>query len=214
MTEELEISLGLDELKEEIKARVQTALEEYAMRPREEVAEPLRWWDLLTIGPIQEDAELVPPGPLAGLGPRLPHQVIRVGESAAVFTVLLLNPFFPQPGALSACSLLSNFALPYEVQYSTGNLVTWSLGPANMNVTQDIANFVPGECFAIDTLEFTADEVGIYQMNVSARVLDALNNPTPAFAGFARAVFDIDPDLLFPAPVLHFDLPIRFMVYE
>jgi hypothetical protein len=214
VSEQMQISKGLEDLKAEVEAKVQTALQEYATRPREQVAEPLFWWDLIAYGPIQFGAQLVPPSPIGGPGPRLPHQVIRVGEDAVVFTILLLNPLFPSPGPMSACDILSNFALPYQVQYCTGNVCTWQLGPANLNVTNPIANFTPGQCFAIDSLEFTAQQVGVFEMTISARILNALNNPTPPFAGFARAVFDIDPDMLFPAPGWQFDFPIRFQVYE
>jgi hypothetical protein len=201
----------VEDLQAQVEARVQAAYEEYLAQPTEEVAEPLNWWDILAIGPIQLGAVTVPPAPLGGPGPLLPHQVIRQGENAVIFTLLLLNPTFP--GGLSACDLISNFALPYEVQYCTGNLCTWAPGPANLNATNN-GNFTPGLCVSIDTLTFTANQVGIFEMNIAARVLDALGNPTPPFAGFARAVFDIDPDMLFPAPGLHFDIPIRFQVYE
>lgn len=57
----------------------------------------------------------------------------------------------------------------------------------------------------------------LYEMNISARILGATAPfaNAPQFAGYARAVVDIDPDLFIsPAPGLQFDLPIRFQVYE
>jgi hypothetical protein len=71
--------------------------------------------------------------------------------------------------------------------------------------------------FYVDILAFTAETPGLYEMNISARILGATPPfvNAPQFAGYARAVVDIDPDLFIsPAPGLQFDLPIRFQVYE
>lgn len=198
---------------EDIQALVQSkanaALEQAMARAQQEVAEPEGWWNLYALGPIQ---------PIAFGGPLLPHQVIKMGEPAFVATVLFLNPFhFLSPGT-SAADILSNFALPYEVQYATGNLTTWSLGPASLQATHSGAGFNlnPGQYVYVDVLGFVASSPGIYEMNISARILGATppHVNAPQFAGFARAVIDIDPDLFISgAPGLQFDQPIRFQVY-
>jgi hypothetical protein len=52
----------------------------------------------------------------------------------------------------------------------------------------------------------------MYEMNISARIFGCNENYAPPFAGFAREVYDIDPDMFSPAPGMG-DRPIRFMVY-
>ena len=200
--------------KVQIKAVVKSALDEAKMRraarPVSEIAEPEGWWNLFAIGPIQT---IGIPGPL------LPHQVIKVGETAFVATILVLNDFLILAPGTTAADVLSNFALPYEVRYQTGNLTTWTLGQTDMNVVHSGAGFnlIPQVNVYIDVLAFTASVPGLYEMNVSARLLGATSPfaNAPQFAGYARAVVDIDPDLFIsPAPGLQFDLPIRFQVYE
>jgi len=207
--EQLQISITADDVKAQIEARVKSALDEAMMSLREEAAEPEGWWNLYALGPIQI---LGVPAPLT------PHQVIKVGETAFVATVLFLNPFLVLSPGVTPASVLSGFALPYEVRYQTGNLTTWTIGPANLNVIHSGAGFnlIPGVVTYVDILSFTATTPGLYEMNISARLLGTtppfINSPQ--FAGFARAVIDIDPDLFIsPAPGLQFDLPIRFQVY-
>jgi len=201
--------LTMEDVQAQLEQQLQTALEQAIARPASlEVAEPQGWWNLYAIGPIQPGAGLA--GPFAG--PLLPHQVIRTNERAYVATVLILNPF--GPGSPSAMEILSNFALPYEVTYGTGELQRWQPGPANLQHTGS-GNLTPGSAFAIDVFSFTAQDEGLYQMNVSARIYGCEKNIAPPFAGFARAVIDIDPDLFFfPAPGLQVDQPIRFQVYR
>jgi hypothetical protein len=202
------------DVKVQIEAVVKSALDEARMRraarTMAEIAEPEGWWNLYAIGPLQ---------PISIPGPLLPHQVIKVGETGFVVTILFLNDFLILTPGTTAADVLSNFALPYEVRYQTGNLTTWTLGQADMNVAHSGAGFnlVPQVNTYIDVLAFTASVPGLYEMNISARILGATSPfaNAPQFAGYARAVVDIDPDLFIsPAPGLQFDLPIRFQVYE
>ncbi|HJZ48580.1 MAG TPA: hypothetical protein VKE41_15495 [Roseiflexaceae bacterium] len=210
------------DVKAEIEARLQAALDEAtARRADAELAEPelpgrIPWWDLIAVGPIQPGAGTLP----AGGSPLLPHGIIRSGETAFIATILILNPVpHPALGGMSPCDFLSMFSLPYEVTYQTGNLTEWKKGPASLNVESDPSgNLVPGVCFYVDILEFEPydlDEV-LYEMNISARIFGCSDDPAisyaPPFAGFAREVVDIDPDLFSGAPGLG-DRPIRFMVY-
>jgi len=202
------------DVKVQIEAVVKSALDEAKMRraarAMTEVAEPEGWWNLYAIGPIQ---------PIGIPGPLLPHQVVKVGETAFVATILFLNDFLILTPGTTAADVLSNFALPYEVRYQTGNLTSWTLGQADMNVVHSGAGFnlIPAVNVYVDILAFTASVAGLYEMNVSARLLGATPPfaNAPQFAGYARAVIDIDPDLFIsPAPGLQFDLPIRFQVYD
>jgi len=195
------------EVKARVEAQVKSALDEAIARMQQERAEPEGWWNLFAIGPIQ----------LIGIpNPLLPHSVVKVGETAFVVTILFLNPFLIIPPGTTPADILSNFALPYEVQYQTGNLTTWSLGQANMNVVHNGFNLIPGVFTYVDVLAFTANTPGLYEMNISARILGAAPPfvNAPQFAGFARAVVDIDSDLfLQPPPGLQFEVPIRFQIY-
>lgn len=202
------------DIRAHIEAHVKSALDEAMLRraasPAAEIAEPEGWWNLYAIGPIQ---------PVAVGGPLLPHQVVKVGEPAFVATILVLNPFLILAPGTTAADVLSNFALPYEVRYCTGNLCTWTPGQADMNVAHNGAGFnlVPGVFAYVDVLGFTGATPGLYEMNISSRILGATPPfaDAPQFAGYARAVVDIDPDLFInPAPGLQFDFPIRFQVYE
>lgn len=200
--------MTVDDVRAEIEAQVRAAIDEAAGMVDVEVAEPLDWWDLFAVGPIQ---------PITVNGPLLPHQVIKVGEPAFVATVLFLNPFLILQPGLSASDVLSNFALPYEVRYQTGNLTSWSLGQADMNVTHSGPGFnlVPGQSFYVDVLQFQGSTEGLYEMNVSARILGATPPfvNAPQFAGYATQVVDIDAKLFGPGPVVNSGQPVRFQIY-
>jgi hypothetical protein len=197
--------ITLEDAKAELEARLHAALDEAAARQSAEVASPQGWWDIIAIGPIKVGAVLTPPGPLFGQ-PLLPNQVIRAGESAFLATVIITNPF--GPSAPPASQILGGFALPYEVNYTTGNVTTWTAGPSG-SVNGNL-NLLP---FKVDFLPLDTSTPGLYELNVSARIFDALGGGTPPFSGFARRVIDVDPDLFFPAPGLQFDTPIRYQVY-
>lgn len=200
--------MTVDDVRAEVEAQVRAAIDEAAGMVDTEVAEPLDWWDLFAVGPIQ---------PITVNGPLLPHQVIKVGEPAFVATIVFLNPFLILQPGLSASDVLSNFALPYEVRYQTGNLTTWSPGQADMNVTHSGAglNLVPGQSFYVDVLQFQAQIEGLYEMNVSARILGATPPfvNAPQFAGYATQVVDIDAKLFGPGPVVNSGQPVRFQIY-
>ncbi|MGH7597207.1 MAG: hypothetical protein ACREOI_12700 [bacterium] len=220
------VKVTADELKAKIEARLQAAYQKSLSQARPEVVDPYPLWDLVALGPFQ-------PGAVAGnfgnlnSSPFLAHQVIRVGETAYIATVI----FAP---------ILNTFCLPYEVEYCTGDLCEWTKGPEKLNVTQH-GHLSPTSPFAVDILQFTAEteDVGCkYEMHICARIkcCDPEGNPQPPFAGFARHVYDYDAILQLPdlpaglvdpladpvpaapstsgAPDWQFDQPIRFMIYE
>jgi hypothetical protein len=198
-----------EDIRAMVTARVQSALDEAMQRERQEIAEPEGWWNLYALGPIQ---------PIAIGGPLLPHQVIKVGEPAFIATVVFLNPFLVVAPGTTAADVLSNFALPYEVRYQAGNVTSWTIGQADMNVVHSGVGFnlVPGQIFYVDVLQITGSTPGLYEMNISSRILGATPPfvNAPQFAGYARAVADFDPDLfLAPVPGFQFDQPIRFQIY-
>ncbi|HEX9655123.1 MAG TPA: hypothetical protein VGA99_15560 [bacterium] len=196
-----------EEVKALVEAKLLAILERAGQNASPEIAEPLGEWDLVALGPIQPGAGLFP-----GPQPYLPHQIIRVGEVAFIVTIL----YAPK---------LYHFCLPYEVEYCTGDLCEWKKGPTYLNVKHH-GHFSSQTPFAIDVLGFRAQDAGcIFEMNICARILcaDPHTAAQPPFAGFARRIFDLDPELPFPffpdtnsfIPAhWQFDQPIRFMIYE
>jgi hypothetical protein len=132
-----------------------------------------------------------------------------VGEIAYVATILYVPT-------------VNVFGLPYEIDYSTGNLDKWTLGPANLNVTHH-GHLNPGFPFAVDLLRFRAREEGCFEMNICARIYgcsyDGKENTAPPFAGFASRVYKLDSDMFIPGigsrPAgMRYDSGIRFQIYE
>jgi hypothetical protein len=197
-----DLILTAEDVRARAEAEVEAAYQQRMAEVSPEQAEPDQWWDVAALGPIQ----LVSPG-----APLLPHQIIKVGEQAFIVAVVLLNPFLPLPGGTNAGDVLSNFALPLEVQYQAGNLTTWSLGQADMQAVHT-QNLVPGQYFYVDVLPITGSTPGLYEMNISSRLLGAAppDINAPQFAAFATTVFGLDsPGLFGPAP----PGPMRFQIY-
>lgn len=197
---EIPVEVALEDVEAQIDAEVASSYDEALAAP--ERAEVEGWWDIAGYGPFQF---LAPGGPLA------PHAVIKVGEPAYVAAIILLNPFLQLPGGTNAGDVLSNFALPYQVQYQAGNLTTWSLGQPDMQAVH-AGNLVPGQYFYVDVLGFTGSQPGLFEMNISARLLGAAppNVSAPQFGAHATTVFSLDaPGLFGQAP----PGPMRFQIY-
>ena len=208
-------TLTAEDVKVQIESQVLAKLEQLlASPPQLEIAEPLNWWDIYAFGPFQPGASAVPPAGFAG--PLLPHQVIRKGEEAFVATIIILNPV--GPSIPSAVDILSNFGLPYEVEYITGDLKRWDPAPASLQrVNHGV--LVPNVAVYVDVFSFVAENPGLYEMNISARIYGCHQNPAPPFSGFATWVFDPDQDYLGSllgqgGPGFYHKNPIRFQVYE
>jgi hypothetical protein len=197
---EIAVDVTLEDVEAQVTAEVEAAYDAALAGP--EIAEVQGWWDIAAFGPIQ---------PIAPGGPLIPHAIIKAGEPAFAVALILLNPFLPLPGGTNAGDVLSNFALPYEVQYQAGNLTTWSLGQPDMQAVQS-GNLVPGQYFYVDVLGFTGSQPGLYELNISARLLGAAPPlvSAPQFGAYATTVFSLDPPGLFgSAP----PGPMRFQIY-
>ena len=193
--------LAVEDADQQIVSRLQAAVDEAELRP--EIAEVRDWWDVAAFGPLQ----LVQSG-----GPLLPHRVIKVGEDAYVYAIVVLNPAQPLPTGTNAADVLANFSLPYEVQFQTGNLTTWTLAPPDMQAVRR-GNFRPRQTVYFERIRFTGRRPGLYEMNISARILGATPpyQSAPQFAGYATTVFGLDAEDLWgnrPSG------PLRFQVYE
>jgi hypothetical protein len=74
------------------------------------------------------------------------------------------------------------------------------------------SNLIPGVFFYVDVLGFVGTVPGLYEMNITARLLGAAPPfvNAPQFAAYATNVFDLDAGGLFgPTP----PGPMRFQVY-
>lgn len=215
MTEEQTVSRGelrVEDVKALVDREVKRAVDETMARGVPEEAEPLGWWNLWAIGPIQP---IIPGGPLR------PHKIIKIGEPFYVATILWLNPWLILPNGPSVCDLISNLGCDFEIKYCTGNVCTWTLGPRQLNVTNKV-DMVPDQCYYVDVKGWMAQPgwEGCYEMNICARITGCPEKATPPLAGFVTAVRDIDADLFYPPPGppgvpprWEYDIPIRFMIY-
>ena len=194
---------GVEQVRAHYDKKIRDAYDEWRSAPQPAVVELQYWWDMISLGPIQ----------ITTNPPYAPGDVIRSGEEAYVVTLVILNGAPILPPGVSPGEALSNFALPFEVTYQTGNLTTWSPGPSNVNVEHNL-NLVPGEFFYVDVLAFTPsdyDEV-MFEMNVSARIFGCGENYVPTFSGFSREVVDFDSSIFAAGPRL-VSAPIRYEVY-
>ena len=213
-----ETAMGVtaEDVKAALEAKLQSALEEARAR-QPQIAEPLNWWEIYSVGPIQPGAGLVPPSSFFD-SPLLPNKVIRAGQTAYIATVIILNPFpLVQDPNIIPSDYLSIWGLPYSVEYHTANVTDVKSGPADLNVKHTGMHLVPGQSYYVDILEFTArDEGCVFETNICARILgcDGYQPSASPFAGFARTTVNLDPELFFPTQELEFDNPLRFMVYE
>ena len=86
-----------------------------------------------------------------------------------------------------------------------------SLGQPDMQAVHT-GNLVPGQFFYVDILGFTGSQPGLFEMNISARLLGAAppNVSAPQFGAHATTVFSLDaPGLFGQAP----PGPMRFQIY-
>jgi hypothetical protein len=199
------------EMKPLIEAHLRSIVEQGQHTPRQELAEPLFWWDVFAIGPFQFGAGTVPPSDLLDQ-PLVPHRIIQAGETAAIYTVVFLNPLFPQ-AALSACDIITAFNARIELNYFTSNVQT--MQPARDLSASRCFRTQRNLCYYVDVFEFTPQVPAcLYETNICARICDCDQLPVQPFGGFVRWVWDLDFDLFFGSEGLEFDRPIRYMVSD
>ena len=210
-----------EDIKAYYEAQVQAMLDQALSAVQPEAAEPFDWWDLFSIGVIQNVAGDFG---IAPVGPFLPHEVVRVNEQAFIVTVLILNPLpIGSPPGLVPCNVLSGTALPFEIQYSSLNTTTGT--PAAFASGVNTGQLQPGVCFYVDVFEFVATEEGcIIETNVCARILNCEGQTPPQwpFAGFATWILNIDNESFLAGllgvgpskPAFIPNAPIRFMTFD
>jgi hypothetical protein len=191
-----------------MQAKLQKKIEQQAQKPGTERAELFPWWDVYAIGPFQTLAPF--PGPV------VPHQVIKLGQSATLITVVYLNPFtiVVNPPPTTARDFLTSFGtIPYSVKVSTGNKQTWTLAAgAGLQATQAGVLAPFGTTFFFNAFTFTPTTVGLHEMSVTGRI-GAIGSVAP-FGGYANWIIDPDSDFLLPPiPSVRYDTPVIFDVY-
>lgn len=196
-----------------IKAKLQDAMGQASA----EKAEPQDYWDIFAYGPVEPAATTVPPAGLTD-SPLLPHAIIRAGDTAYVASVIILNPL--GPSLPTSADMLSSFSLPYRVEFQTGNLSKWQAADAKFQGVID-NHFVPTQWVYVDVFAFTPDaaDEGLYEMNITGRVMGCNGDLAPSFSAFATHIYDFDADWL--ADFLGLEsgtgwqkAPIRFQVYK
>ena len=186
----------------EIEAKVTAKLEAAMARPRTEDAELQGWWDIWAIGPIQ---------PTIGTGPVQPGCIAKQGEPVYAYSILVLNPFLPLPGPSNAAKLLSDFGLPYEVQFQTSNMTL--MVPAGTDAQND--HFNPGQYVYVSFTQLPTNLLGMHETNILARIEGAgVPASAPQFGGFATAIFDLENHTPFgPNAGFRLNQSLRYVVY-
>lgn len=196
----------VEDIKSRVTAQLEAAYKEaMAMRQKDqaEIAEPAGpfAWDVLAFGPIELGAQVFP----FGGPPYFPNQIIRVGDTAVVVTVLVFGPLFTD--------VITKFRAPYEISYSTGDLKNWRPAGAELQGV-NTGSLIPNLPFVVDVFEFTPQTASLYEMNICAQILDCEEGTAPPFAGYARRTTKIEPVIFLPEQNVLFDTGIKFQVYE
>lgn len=177
------------------------SLSERRAQAAPELAGPQRFWDVYAVGPFQSPA-------------LNPSRVIEVGEEATILTVVYLNPFYPSsyPGQ-NACDIITGFAGGIELNYFTSNMQTMQPVP-ELSYSKCI-NTTPGQCWYYDFWTFRPQRSAcLYETNICCRICNCYDYYVRQYSGFARWIENLDYDLVYGAPGLTFDQPIRFMVSD
>jgi len=162
-------------------------------------AGPARWWDMYAYGPFKT--------PLAPFP--APNQVVRLGETVYVASILYLNETYPSP---TAADVLATFGLPYSIAWDTNNMT--SLGKELALSGKLNRNFVPGQAWYIDIIELKPEHEGIHELNLRGRITGCNGELAPPFAGYASLVTEFDSSLFTPGLHTRYQGPVRFEVYR
>lgn len=200
--------VGEADLIEMIEQWLQAKLDKKMSEARQELVEPQPWWDIYAFGPYQGFAPF--PGPLS------PNQVIKLGQSATILTVVYLNPFdtvIATPPTNARDFLTSFGSIPYHVSVNTGNKTSWTLATgAGLNATQSGVLAPFGTTFFFNAFTFTPSTVGLHEMNITARIGN-VGSAAP-FGGYATWIYSYDTDIFGDAPGWNVNAPVLFEVYD
>ncbi|MBO9335875.1 MAG: hypothetical protein J7455_14410 [Roseiflexus sp.] len=192
--------LVVEELQAALLERLEAAYEEAKASWRPEIAAPTRWWDIMAIGPFSAPVDL---------GFPKPNPIVRVGQRVVIFSVLFLNPFGPPPP--SPMRIIGGALLPYRIMYDTTNVTTVS-HDATLSGTVN-GNLAPVP-FILNAITLTPNAPGLYEVNLRAQILTAMNTTMVPFAGYASRVDSIHASIFGPdGLVIRFEQPVRFDAY-
>jgi len=205
MPEDMVVDRGKGEekgaaLKAHLDAKMAAIIQRRRQAPVAELAGPQDYWDIYATGPYQDPS-------------LMPGRLIQVGEPATIAVHIYLNPTFPPPPAIDACTDLTQHNDKIELHFFTSNMQTMQPVPELSNIV--CIQTTPGECWYNYEWTFTPTTAAcLYEMNICARVCNCNNQALPQFSAFVRWVEDLDYDYLFGGQGWSFDRPIRFMVSD
>jgi hypothetical protein len=152
-------------------------------------------FDLLALTPIQ----------FGGPPPYQPSKIIAGGETAVIFTFLLVN---------STVDIPNGFAIPPTVQLGGR---TFRVGMEQVNLTavtdgpddafQDVFT-APAPDVTVVPFAFTAPDPGIKPVMMEANFSADIVDPAQPYAAFASTIIDVD--LL----LVQENIPLRYLIYS
>ena len=215
MSEELEVSRGEEELREEIdaqtEAKFESILEQIELEAEAELgqAPPHQGaWNIWAFGPLQFPSQQ-------------PSRVMMVGEWARLHTVVWMDPIIMGPNIVAHADKI-------ELEYFTSNMQAMAPAGAELNRhicidTQASVVKRPSGYYFHNYWWFRPRAAAcLYEMNICARICNCQNQPVREYEAFVRYVWDYDAELIRPLvgpPQSHpagwsFDSPIRFAVFD
>lgn len=193
------IEVSADEVRAAIEAQIQAAYEEAMARGVPQTAGPALWWDMYAYGPFK--------APLAPFP--APHQIVRLGETVFVASILYLNQAYPSP---TAAEVLATFGMPYTISWDTNNVTNLSK-EVSLSGSRT-SNFVPGQAWYVDVIELKPEHEGIHELNLRGRITGCNGELAPPFAGYATLVYEFDSSLFSLGSHSRYQGPVRFDVYR
>ncbi len=191
------IEVTAEQVRAAIEAKLQALQAEANLEPQ--TAGPAMWWDLYAYGPFK--------APLAPFP--APNQVVRLGETVFVASILYLNQSYPFP---TAADVLSTFGLPYSIAWDTNNVTSLQKEMALSGVIN--RHFTPGQAWYVDVIALRPEHEGIHELNLRARITGCNGELAPPFAGYASLVYEFDSSLFTLGNHSRYQGPVRFDVYR
>lgn len=178
--------------------------ESAAQQPSLELAEAPNdeRWEIWALGPFQQPSQR-------------PSRIIALGENATIVTVVFMNNLM--------FNNLSRHGSRIKLSYHTSNTETMTPVPA----MDDHCCFIPrdrrpdvvlpfGVLYFIPRIIDPTEAACLMETNICAHVCSCDGRVVPDYAAFVRwvAASQFDRDLFFPPVTLHYDHPIRYLVYD
>jgi hypothetical protein len=193
------IEVSIDEVRAAVEAQLQAAFDEAQASSDPQAAGPALWWDMYAYGPFKTP---VPPFPA-------PNQIVRLGETVYVASILYLNTAYPYP---TAADVLSTFGLPYSISWDTNNVTSLQREPALSGTLDN--HFTPGKAWYVDIIALKPEHEGIHELNLRGRITGCNGQLAPPFAGYATVVYEFDSSLFSLGIHSRYQGPVRFDVYK